>query len=962
MKIKMKNYAKHLWLSLLLLVGATAIAVPGLNGTNSGGVAKIGETEYATLQEAIAAATAEQTITLLANIDATEQIEVGKQVTLDLNGKTIEYKSEATLTSGVIMVLRGGDLTVTDTSEGATGAIKSGTKAYAAIALTKKGETSTETAKLTVNNGTIEGYYYAIVGNGTRHGTEITINGGVIKGTADGNQGIYHPQEGTLTINGGTISGYSSAVELRSGTLNITGGTLSASCTEFNYEPNNSGTTTAGAVVAIAQHNTLKAINVSIAGATLNGAKTIAVTDAQNNNLKDITVSVADALTEKAYIPEAFKWVSDGTMSTLTPRDPVAKIDETVYYSLADAVEAAGTEATTIKMLANASSDQITIPADKNIVIDFAGYTVTPTGKWLIINKGALTLSNTAEGAGGITSTFKGLVDNYGTLTVNSGTYSTTAEIAFWNNDENSTITVNGGSVSSSANVIIAENGSAVNVAGGTITATGEESYGIYSTSSKVNVSGGKVTAATEAIHLQTSSTATISGDATVEVTGEETWGVVILSNSTLTVKDNAKITSNGFAISGNGSEGQGGTTVNIEGGTVTGGSAGIYQPQSGNLNITGGTISGETGVYVKSGELSVTGGAINGTGAKADYNFNGNGANPTGDALVIDNCSYPGGAPTASITGGYFKSDNGDPISSYATTGNTVISNFVSGGFFNSEVSEDLCSDGFVCTDNDDTTYMFAVKTKEDAGIFELIDRGNDPTTTPYTRTETVHAQQVTYIRKFSNTNLAPWYVPFDMEITEELASKFTFYRPDMVKGEVNDDGVTTSDNNYLQINEKGVGYVLKANKPYFVKAKQAGEFTFTVTDVDLEPAVTDPGVECSTTSTTFKFNGNYDFYYNTGNFLLMRNNKLQWSNNRYGVYTFRWYITTEGKDDWSKINLIITEEDSEATGIVSTNKELSGEIEGYYSPNGVKLEAPIKGLNIVKYKNGSSKKIYKK
>ena len=626
---------------------------------------------------------------------------------------------------------------------------------------------------------------------------------------------------------------------------------------------------------------------------------------------------------------------------------------------MAEAVEAAGTEATTIKMLANASSDQITIPADKNIVIDFAGYTVTPTNKWLIINNGALTLSNTAEGAGGITSTFKGLVDNYGTLTVNSGTYSTTAEIAFWNNDENSTITVNGGSVSSSANVIIAENGSAVNVAGGTITATGEESYGIYSTSSKVNVSGGKVTAATEAIHLQTSSTATISGDAVVEVTGEETWGIVVLSNSTLTVKDNATITSSGFAISGNGSEGQGGTTVNIEGGTVTGGSAGIYQPQSGNLNITGGTISGETGVYVKSGELSVTGGAINGTGAKADYNFNGNGANPTGDALVIDNCSYPGGAPTASITGGYFKSDNGDPIGSYATTGNTAISNFVSGGFFNYEVSEDLCSDGFVCTDNDDTTYKFAVKTKEDAGIFELIDRGNDPTTTPYTRTETVHAQQVTYIRKFSNTNLAPWYVPFDIKITEELASKFTFYKPDMVKGEVNDDGVTTSDKNYLQINEKGVGYVLKANKPYFVKAKQAGEFTFTVTDVDLEPADTNPGVECSTTSTTFKFNGNYDFYYNTGNFLLMRNNKLQWSNNRYGVYTFRWYITTEGKDDWAKINLVIVEDDSEATNVSSVSEELSDEIEGYYSSNGSKHETPVKGLNIIKYKNGKTKKI---
>ncbi len=46
----------------------------------------------------------------------------------------------------------------------------------------------------------------------------------------------------------------------------------------------------------------------------------------------------------------------------------------------------------------------------------------------------------------------------------------------------------------------------------------------------------------------------------------------------------------------------------------------------------------------------------------------------------------------------------------------------------------------------------------------------------------------------------------------------------------------------------------------------------------------------------------------------------------------------------------------------IEDIDKELSEEIEGYYSPNGVKLEAPIKGLNIVKYKNGTSKKIYKK
>ncbi len=658
-------------------------------------------------------------------------------VTFDLNGKTIKSDKTIYLVGGSLNITGEGTIETTGSGVAPVGVrYQKGTN-YSDLDYTSK-------RTLTIGeNVTLKGVDYGLNIFGTNEGTvanniEVNINGKV-EGTTfvlgnlsntdnnivvnvnsgaslKGKEGIA--LNGFATVNvadNTTIEGTELGIEVRAGNLNVAGGTITSTATEYTVKSNGDGSAAKGAAISVAQHTTGLPISTYITGCTLSGVKTISVADPENGNLAGVTVKVADALAnvETVIIPVAYEWVSDGTMSTLTPRDPVAKIEETVYYSLADAVEAAGTEATTIKMLANASSDQITIPADKNIVIDFAGYTVTPTGKWLIINNGALTLSNTAEGAGGITSTFKGLVDNYGTLTVNSGTYSTTAEIVFWNNDENSTITVNGGSVSSSANVIIAENGSAVNVAGGTITATGEESYGIYSTSSKVNVSGGKVTAATEAIHLQTSSTATISGDAIVEVTGEETWGVVILSNSTLTVKDNATITSNGFAISGNGSEGQGGTTVNIEGGTVTGGSAGIYQPQSGNLNITGGTISGETGVYVKSGELSVTGGAINGTGAKADYNFNGNGANPTGDALVIDNCSYPGGAPTASVTGGTFTSSNATAVGSYATTGNTTIGNFVSGGYFNTELPDDICAIG-----------KKTVASIEKEGYYEIADK----------------------------------------------------------------------------------------------------------------------------------------------------------------------------------------------------------------------------------------------
>ena len=95
------------------------------------------------------------------------------------------------------------------------------------------------------------------------------------------------------------------------------------------------------------------------------------------------------------------------------------------------------------------------------------------------------------------------------------------------------------------------------------------------------------------------------------------------------------------------------------------------------------------------------------------DYNFNGNGANPTGDALVIDNCGYPGGAPTASVTGGTFTSSNATAVGSYATTGNTTIGNFVSGGYFNTELPDDICAIG-----------KKTVTSTEKEGYYEIADK----------------------------------------------------------------------------------------------------------------------------------------------------------------------------------------------------------------------------------------------
>ena len=76
--------------------------------------------------------------------------------------------------------------------------------------------------------------------------------------------------------------------------------------------------------------------------------------------------------------------------------------------------------------------------------------------------------------------------------------------------------------------------------------------------------------------------------------------------------------------IAGNGSKGQGGTTINVSGGTLTANpyddtsaACGIYHPNEGTLTITGGTINVNNGVGIlmRGGEMTMTGGEINATG-----------------------------------------------------------------------------------------------------------------------------------------------------------------------------------------------------------------------------------------------------------------------------------------------------------------------------------------------------------
>lgn len=175
--------------------------------------------------------------------------------------------------NGLIVVKRGGNLTIDG-----SGTVHANTEnVFGALQVTELNDNETKTATLTINGGTFKGYYYALMGNGTRHKTEVTINDGEFYTTENEGTAIFHPQEGTLTINGGKVKGYDAAVELRAGTLNINGGNF-----ESTYSPtdadaiaiaNGNGTSVKGATIAVSQHTTGKPIDVNINGGTFNCAE-----------------------------------------------------------------------------------------------------------------------------------------------------------------------------------------------------------------------------------------------------------------------------------------------------------------------------------------------------------------------------------------------------------------------------------------------------------------------------------------------------------------------------------------------------------------------------------------------------------------------------------------------------------------------------------------------------------------
>lgn len=141
-------------------------------------------------------------------------------------------------------------------------------------------------------------------------------------------------------------------------------------------------------------------------------------------------------------------------------------------------------------------------------------------------------------------------------------------------------------------------------------------------------------------------------------------------------------------SIQGNGSTTKNSIIVIKEGARVLSDKAGIYHPQSGTLTVEGGLITGSTGIVMKSGHLVVKGGEISATGARKPYTHESSGYISTGDAVVLEACDYPGGAPSAEISGGLLSSQKAQAVVCYLKEQAPDIENkqFVTGGEFSSD------------------------------------------------------------------------------------------------------------------------------------------------------------------------------------------------------------------------------------------------------------------------------------
>ena len=617
-------------LAILLSLTMMFTLVPTAMAEGETAVAKVGNDKYETLQAAVNAATTENsTVTLLKDVTEDITIPTGVTAMLDLSGKTLTNKAG----KHTITVENGGKLNISDSV--GTGVVDNTSHGKAAIY--NKGE-------VTLNGGTFErsaekGTYspYSDGGNSwytiANYGT-MEINTGVTVENAGGYSSMIRnggdvTADCNLTIEGGNFAGGVNTVKNDSfGVLTINGGNFSNTAQyvimNWNKAEITAGTfqtlDTASAVLFTSAYG---ADDNTVGKLTISGGEFKHASDTQemivdhydesNSGAAAVTGGRFDADISK-YIPSDYVQSADGTVEKLGESNAVAKVGDTYYKTLADAVTAA--DNATVTLLKDVTAN-VTIPADKTITLNLNGMTLTNVDDHTILNNGNLTITGT--GRVDNISHAKGALYNKGTVVINGGTFDRSKENGKTSNDSgsNSWYTIkNVGSMTihDGATVQTAGNNAALGKFS-SLVSNGYFDANDYSTNKGLDqpiltIDGGTFRGGLNTIKNDDRAKLTINGGtfSNYYQAVVQNHNIAEITGGTFTAASDANAETYGIYNCGCGAEIDLGT-LTVSGGTFTGATYAVAEVSSLNaaVNISGGQFAGTKAAIIKSSTSNAT-------------------------------------------------------------------------------------------------------------------------------------------------------------------------------------------------------------------------------------------------------------------------------------------------------------------------------------------------------------------
>lgn len=446
----------------------------GTFGVAKAYLAKVGDTSYYTMDEAFKAQTASgEAIVMLRDYTTGSTFNSGTIArTVDLAGHT--WTCTGTDANSAAFEINNPNATLTVkngkvVSSQLVGLIPSamgGTIKYDNSSLVFDGVVMTTTARSGIET------------NGNNTNDTVTLRNSTLN--VPNGFGIYFPSSGTLTIDNSVINAKTMGVQVCAGSLNISGAGTAITVSGDGIDKTiNDGAIEDGAAISIVNRTGYKGLSkIEVEGGKFTAKGDNAAVKAYN--WKELTPSdftqndkvsvsggtfssaVDESLCADGYIPTKN---ADGTFGVKVGQY-VAEIGSQGYESLTDAV-AAAEDGQTVKLLADAAEDVV---ISKSITLDLGGKTLTNTnaGKATIsVTGGTVTVKNgnvmggtgyynievTKEGSNAnltltdVNATAgnngSSMIDNYGTLTITSGTYNGGLNVV--KSEEGSKLTITGG-------------------------------------------------------------------------------------------------------------------------------------------------------------------------------------------------------------------------------------------------------------------------------------------------------------------------------------------------------------------------------------------------------------------------------------------------------------------------------------------------------------------------------------